>query len=39
MCVVKLVLWILNGTRHAMPFAVPVIWKEIPDHILTAVFV
>jgi hypothetical protein len=32
------VLWILNGTRHAMPFAVPVIWKEITDHILTAIF-
>jgi hypothetical protein len=38
MCVVKLVLWILNGTRHAMPFAVPVIWKEVTDHILTAIF-
>jgi hypothetical protein len=38
MCAVKLVLWILNGTRHAMPFAVPVIWKGITDHILTAVF-
>jgi hypothetical protein len=38
MCVVNLVLWILNGTRHAMPFAVPVIWKEITDHILTAIF-
>lgn len=26
MCVVKLMLWILNGKRHAMPFARPVIW-------------